>query len=101
MISTLILRYILLICPMHERVLICHACIHKPLKAVTVPSVKPITEFIKITLQKLNIHAVEHIEQLPLGVTYHNMYPWQDPAHFPWRYHLGVMLLNHILEVGV
>ena len=86
---------------MHECVLICHACIHQPLKAVTAPSVEPIAEFIQVTLKKLDIHTMEHIEQLPLGVAYYYMYPWQDLAYLPWWYHLGVVLLHHILKMGV
>ena len=86
---------------MHERILICHACIHQPLEAVTVPSVEPIAEFVQITLQELNINAVEHIKQLPLGVAYNDMYPWQYLPYLPWWYNVCVILLNHILEVGV
>ena len=53
---------------MHERVLICHACIHQLLKAVTIPSVESIEVLIQATLQELDIHTVEHIKQLPLGI---------------------------------
>ena len=40
---------------MHERILICHARIHQPLEAITVPSVEPIAILIQVTLQELDI----------------------------------------------
>ena len=86
---------------MHECILIHHTRIHKSLKAVTVPSVEPIAELVQITLQEFNVNAVEHIEQLPLGIAYHDMHPWQDLAYLPWWYHLGMVLLHHILKMGV
>ena len=58
---------------MHEHVLIRQACMHQPLEAVTVPSDEPITKFIQATLQELDIHTVEQIKQLPLGIAYNYM----------------------------
>ena len=66
-----------------------------------ISSVELEAEPVQVALKIFGLYIVKNIEDCPLGVADRYMHPRKYLSNLFFRYHLRVMLFEHLVEVGV